>query len=207
MTNGLLDPVIVAFVFTPLAVSVAGGGLLMRRAAISGRRRRQGHGSEPDAPAALLAWAVGAMPQARREWGIARLAELAALSGRAERWRFASSCMRALLFLPRVETVAPAAAIDRGPVLGLLAVALPPLALPFIYAAAVIVDAMGGGPAPLVKLLLLFTMAGLAAGVPLGLASRWRRERLPRLSTWGIASSICTFGYFLIGMRWLAGGD
>jgi hypothetical protein len=50
-------------------------------------------------------------------------------------------------------------------------------------------------------------MTALVAGVPLGLAGRWRQESLPRLTTWGIASSVGSCAYFLLAMRWLAGGD
>jgi hypothetical protein len=205
-TTGLLDPGILAFALTPLIVSVACAVMLVFR-----------HAHE-DVPTRVLAWAVSAMPQARKEWGIAMLAELAAVPGRAARWRFALSCARAalfmMLFLPRPETprdetprAETAWASGRRPVLGLLAVTLPPLALPFIYIAAAIFDAVGGGPMPLVKLLVVTTMAALVSGVPLGLASRWRRERLPHLSTWGIASSAATLGYFVLGMQWLAGAD
>jgi hypothetical protein len=198
MTSGLLDPAIVAFVFTPLAVSAACVVTLIFRHTSSERSR----GS--DGPASVLAWIVGAMPAARQEWGIAMLSELAAVPGAVARWRFALSCVHAALFLPRAET---APTTGRPPVLGLLAVAMPPLALPFIYVAAALLEAVGGVPMAIVKVLVVSTMAGLVAGVPLGLASRWRRERIPRLTAWGIASSFGTVAYFLVGMQWLAGGD
>jgi hypothetical protein len=201
MTSGLLDPAILTFAFTPLIVSLASVVTLVFKHTHGGRGRgKDAH----DAPASVLAWTVGAMPQARQEWGLAMLAELDAVPGRAARWRFALSCARAVLFMPRAETTATS---ERRPVLGLLAVTLPPLALPFIYVAAAILDAVGGGPMAIVKVLIVTTMAGLIAGVPLGLASRWRHERLPHLTTWGIASSIGTVAYFLIGMQWLAGVD
>ena len=214
MTSGLLDPTILAFAFTPLIVTLACVVIFVSKHALLFRRRGRG----PDAPASVLAFAVGAMPEARREWGLAMLAELAAMPGpgRVARWRFALSCARAALFLPSVETATAtetAAATTtttttaRRPVLGLLAVTAPPLALPFIYVAAAILDAVGGGPMAIVKVLVVATMAGLVAGVPLGVASRWRRESNPRLGTWGIASSVGTVAYFLIGMQWLAGAD
>jgi hypothetical protein len=198
MTSGLLDPAILAFAFTPLVVSAACVVALVFRHADGDRGRRT------DAPASVLAWAVGAVPEARREWGIAMLSELAAVSGRVARWRFALSCARAMLCLPSVET---ATITERRPVLGLLAVTAPPLALPFLYGAAAILEAAGGGPTAIVKVLVVSTMAGLVAGVPLGVASRWRRESIPRLAIWGIATSVGTLGYFFIGMWWLAGGD
>lgn len=198
MTNGLLDPTILAFAFTPLVVS---GACVVTRAF---RHAGGDRGRGKDAPASVLAWAVGAMPQARKEWGIAMLSELAAVPGSVARWRFALSCARAALFLPSAET---APTTERRPVLGLLAVSVPPLALPFIYVAAAILEAAGGGPTAIVKVLVVSTMAGLVAGVPLGVASRWRRESVPHLAMWGVATSVGTLGYFLIGMRWLAGGD
>jgi hypothetical protein len=202
MTNGLLDPTILAFAFTPLVVSVVVSVVCVVTLAFRHEDRDRSGGN--DAPASVLSWAVGAMPQARKEWGIAMLSELAAVPGSVARWCFALSCARAVLFLPGAE---PAPATERRPVLGLLAVTVPPLALPFIYFAAAILDVVGGAPLAIVKVLVVSTMAGLIAGVPLGLASRWRRERIPRLTAWGITSSVVTLGYFLIGMQWLAGGD
>lgn len=52
-------------------------------------------------PDRMLAWAVRRMPAERREWGVAMLAELAALRRPATRWRFALSCTRVALFPPR----------------------------------------------------------------------------------------------------------
>jgi hypothetical protein len=62
VTNGLLDPRIVAFVFTPVLVSAATVvALLLRQASRNVDRGR-------DVPASLLAWAICAMPAARKEW-------------------------------------------------------------------------------------------------------------------------------------------
>lgn len=210
MTNGLLDPWIIAFVFTPLLISVASVAALMVRFLIRHARGRAWHASDvsrrTDVPASLLTWTVRTMPETRREWGLAMLAELTAVPDGVARWRFALSCIRAVLFMPSAEAT-PSVSGERRPVLGLLAVTAPPLALPFIYAAAVLIDATGAAPTAVVRVLVVSTMAALVAGVPLGLASRWRRESLPHLTTWGIASSIGTSAYFLLGMRWLAGGD
>jgi hypothetical protein len=198
VTNGLLDPRIVAFVFTPALVSAATVVTLLLRQAIRDVDRNR------DVPASLLAWAIRAMPAARKEWGAAMLGELAAVPGGVERWRFALSCARAALFLP---SVGPALGGDRRPMLGLFAVTAPPLALPFIYVAAVVIESAGPAPAVIVRMLVVSTVAALVSGVPFGLASRWRRESLPHLTPWGIASSVGTSAYFLLAMRWLAGGD
>jgi hypothetical protein len=198
VTRGLLDPTIVAFTFTPALVTVAAAVTLLRRRASRGIDRGM------DAPTSLLTFAVRAMPKSRREWGVAMLAELAAVPGGMARWRFALSCARAALFLP---SAGPAPSGERRPLLGLFAVTAPPLALPFIYVAALVMEAVGAAPAVIVRILVISTMAALVAGVPLGLASRWRQESLPHLTTWGIASSVGTCTYFLLAMRWLAGGD
>lgn len=210
--TGLLDLALVTFVFAPLGVGAALVYALVRKRADQGR-------SEPrDAPAAALTWIVGTMPRARTEWGAAMLSELSAVSGTLARWRFALGCARVALFPPRIETQSAAAA-ERSPILGLLAVTLPLLGLPFIYAAAAVFDALGGSPftssqwaqphivMAVVKVLLAMTVGCLVAGVPLGLAGRWRGERVPCLTAWGIVSSVGLFAYFLLGMHWLAGGD
>ena len=55
----------------------------------------------PDGPSGLLGLAVAVTPGSRREWGAAMAAELAGLTGRTERWRFALSCVPVALFPPR----------------------------------------------------------------------------------------------------------
>jgi hypothetical protein len=198
VTSGLLEPTIVAFAFTPVLVGVATVVTLLHRQANRDADRAI------DAPAALLTWAVGALPKARKEWGAAMLGELAAVPGGMARWRFVLSGARAALFL---ADAGPGLSGERRPLLGLLAVTAPLLALPFIYVAAVVIEAAGAAPPVIVRILVVLTMTALVAGVPLGLASRWRQESLPRLTTWGIASSVGSCGYFLLAMRWLAGGD
>ena len=49
----------------------------------------------------LLAAAVRRMPEERREWGAAMLAELAQLQNPSTRWWFALGCARVALFPPR----------------------------------------------------------------------------------------------------------
>jgi hypothetical protein len=72
-----------------------------------------------DLPGWLLAVAVAALPERRRAWGRAMLAELAEVEGRSARWRFALSSVRAMLWLP------PAAAVYLAAVLaGCLWIAL-----------------------------------------------------------------------------------
>jgi hypothetical protein len=56
--------------------------------------------SAMDLPGRLLAAAVAALPERRREWGRAMTAELAEVQGRSARWRFALSSARAALRLP-----------------------------------------------------------------------------------------------------------
>jgi hypothetical protein len=56
--------------------------------------------SAMDLPGRLLAGAVAALPERRRGWGRAMLAELAEVDGRSTRWRFALSSIEAMLWLP-----------------------------------------------------------------------------------------------------------
>jgi hypothetical protein len=211
MTTSLLDPAIVAFVFAPPVACVA---LLL---AFWWTRIHHADASL-DAPASLLASAVRTMPAAQREWGAAMLSELATVPDASARWRFAFGCARVALLPPRAET--PRSASERRPVCGLLAIGVPPLALPFLYAVAAILETVGGSPYtsaspwadPLVamtfvRMLVMFTLVCLVAGVPLGLAGRWRRERLPQLAFWGVAMSSATLAYFLAVMGLIAGGE
>ncbi len=211
MKNGLLDPEIVSFVFTPLVVTALILFALWRR-----RMRNSRAGL--DAPGLLLATAVSALPAAHMDWGAAMLAELETIHGRLARWRFALSCVRVALFPPSSETLLQPA--GRNPLFGMLAVTLPPLGLPMIYCAAVIVETIGGSPLTqtsrwsnpdvvmvVVKIIILLTVGCLAAGLPLGLAGWLRHERLRWLSALGMISSACIFAYFLTVMHFLAGGD
>jgi hypothetical protein len=195
----------------PLVVGAAlPFALALRRACLRQASRR-------DAVASTLAWIVGAMPRDRAEWGAAMLAELAAVSGTLARWRFALGCARVALFPPSNET--RPMAVERNPALGLLAVALPLLGLPLLYGATALLEAVSGSPytssngpepqfaAALVKVLLASTVGCLVAGIPLGLAGRWRGERMACLSAWGVASSAGMVAYFLIGMHLIAGGE
>jgi hypothetical protein len=56
--------------------------------------------SATDLPGQLLEVAVSTLPNHRGEWGAAMAAELAEVSGRSERWRFALSCAGAALWPP-----------------------------------------------------------------------------------------------------------
>ncbi|MGW6903561.1 hypothetical protein [Streptomyces sp. NPDC054940] len=73
-----------------------------------------------DGPERLLGWAAGLLPQARRDWGAAMVAELAEVRGPVARVRFAAGCARAALFPPSA---------GRGPLLaGAMTVAAAPTA-------------------------------------------------------------------------------
>ena len=211
MNNGLFDPVIVGFVFTPLAVT---GALILAVWWKHGRVSRAGL----DMPSWLLASATRALPETRLDWGTAMLAELTAVHGTQARWRFALSCLRVTLYSPPAETLLQPA--GHRPIFGMLAVALPPLGLPLLYFAALMLEAIGGSPFTqasrwnhpevvivVVKIILRLTLGCLLAGLPLGLAGWWRRERLRWLSGFGMSLSLGIFGYFLLVMHFLAGGD
>jgi hypothetical protein len=70
--------------------------------------------SAMDLPGRLLAAAVAALPERRREWGRAMTAELAEVQGRSARWRFALSSAGATLRLPPAGRLADARAHGRG---------------------------------------------------------------------------------------------
>lgn len=212
MKNGLLDPALMSFVFAPLLVTLAAG------IAFAWRQMRNDYG-ETDAPARLLAAAIRTMPEARREWGAAMLAELQHIHEPAARWQFALGSARVTLFPPLDTGSLQLATPNRQPYCGTLAVTLPPLGLPLIYVAALLLETFGGSPLTqtanwsqpelvmtLLKFILLLTAACLVAGLPLGLAGWWRRERWRGLAFAGIASSVCIVGYFLFVMNLLAGG-
>jgi hypothetical protein len=79
-----------------------------------------------DAPARLLAAAVATLPADRRDWGSAMTAELAQVTDRRERWRFAAGCARTAVFPPRghrvpvlvVAALAAAVVVRTGPAVG-----------------------------------------------------------------------------------------
>jgi hypothetical protein len=63
-------------------------------------RHRAALETQPDAPARVLAVAVATLPEVRRDWGVAMVAELSSVTDSAARWRFAVSSARAALFPP-----------------------------------------------------------------------------------------------------------
>ncbi len=77
-----------------------------------------------DIPSRLLAAVVARMPDDRREWGNAMLAELAQLQGPVCRWNFTVSCLRVALFPPAKHEPNPLAMIKSTlPLLGAIALA------------------------------------------------------------------------------------
>lgn len=208
MNNGLFDPAILSFVFAPVAITAAIFVVLWRR-------WMRDHRAGLDGPGLLLVSAIRAMPAEHTDWGAAMTSELRAVRGSFARWRFAFGCTRAALFPPPTATLLATA--GRSPVCGLLSVALPPLGLPFLYFAAVIIEAISlytpsrwtspNAATILVKPLLVLTMGLLVAGVPLGVAGWLRRERLRRLAVCGMALSAATLSYFWTVMYFIAGAD
>ena len=72
-----------------------------------------------DPPARLLAMAIATLPEGRRDWGAAMVAELAQVRDHSGRWRFAVGCARVAIFPPRSNRspVAVAAALGGGAVI------------------------------------------------------------------------------------------
>jgi hypothetical protein len=215
MNSGLFDPAIISFVFVPLVVTVALLLTIWRKQIIDSRAAIPAL----DTPGVVLASAVRQIPAERRDWGAAMLAELGEVHDRRSRWRFALSCARVALFLPCRAGLLPQGATGKHPVCGMLAIALPPLGLPFIYFTTIIVEAIGGSPFTqssrwadpdavigAVKVIILLTLSCLLAGLPLGIAGLLRRERLRRLSVMGMLLSIGIIGYFVTVMSFIAAG-
>lgn len=119
------------FALSPLVLTA---GLLL---GIAWFRIRKG-GEGMDGPRCLLAAAVRLMPESRREWGDAMLAEIGQCGDRFARWRFALGCARVALF-PPVPASWPRSwfqAFRRlDPKCGALSVALPPLGVPLLVCA------------------------------------------------------------------------
>jgi hypothetical protein len=141
-------------------------------------------GSEMDPPGRLLAAAVAALPEHRREWGLAMVAELAEVRGRSARWRFALSSARATLWLP------PAGG---WPVLALVTGAV-----------VVSVVAAGRAAGAVVPGLMVFAVSftGLVGAMVVLAVARARRPRLPVpvptvLVAGGVAASIAATVIFL----------
>ncbi|WP_027345743.1 hypothetical protein [Hamadaea tsunoensis] len=137
------------------------GALAILIAALLRRRRVPGSAAAPaaDAPARLLAWVTGFLPEHRADWGQAMLGELEQSPSRARRWRFAVGCLVAVALLPArqadtgrlVTVLVPAAAAG---CVGLVAYGL------VRYPA--ILDGGGGLPALAVFAVLVAGMAMLA---------------------------------------------
>src|SRR3954464_4515694 len=66
------------------------------------------------APERYLRAVVRLLPASRRQWGLAMQAELAAIDGTSERWRFVLGCTRVAVPPPAGPGVVPALAIAAG---------------------------------------------------------------------------------------------
>ncbi|HEU4422967.1 MAG TPA: hypothetical protein VFR67_10595 [Pilimelia sp.] len=128
------------------------------------RHLRSGAGSRMsamDPPGRLLAAAVAALPERRREWGTAMIAELGEVRGRSARWRFALSSARATLWLP------PAGG---WPVLALVTGAV-------VASVAAVGSTVGTAVPGLTVFAVTFT--GLVGAMVVLAVARSRRPRLP----------------------------
>lgn len=186
-------------VFTPLAAAI----ILFAGIAWMWLRRPR---APLDAPKLLLEWLIPCMPEHRREWGGAMLAELDQVRGRAARWRFGLGCARTALFPPRMREwprcwFFALRALD--PKCGVLSVLLPPLGLPLLCAAALAAerftthdDFFNGELVPgMIGVFIFGSVACMLSGLPLGLAGLIRREQLRWLSAIGPVFSLLIFGY------------
>src|SRR5256885_2357282 len=128
-----------------------------------------------DAADRLLAAAVRLLPVGRYQWGQAMQAELAAVTGRTERWRFAVGCMAAA-----VRQIAPTR-VGWHPVLSACVVAV-------VLAGEVAVTQVFGQTVPLVLVLALLAWRGRRAG----LFGPVRPDRATRIVRAG--------GYVIVGL-------
>lgn len=212
MMNSLFDPFILLFVFAPSLLTLA------IVAAITWSKSRGE--SQRDFAGRLLAAAVQQMPPFRSDWGRAMLAELDQLDGTAARWRFAVGCIRSALF-PPAFIPSPAAATSARSVqgigvnCGMLSVAIPPLALPFLFSVALAADYLFSGPGPfagqsvphgVIGACLVTTMLLLISGLPLGLAGWYRGDRFLWLSVLGPFLSVALAFYLWMFLYLFAGG-
>jgi hypothetical protein len=139
-----------------------------------------------DLPGRLLAVAVAALPERRREWGRAMLAELAEVQGRSARWRFALSSVGAMLWLPPAGGW-PVLALVAGVVVASVAAAGPAV----------------GSSVPGLRVFAV-TFTGLVGAMVVLAVARSRRPRLRLpvpaptvLVTGGVAASIAVTVIFL----------
>jgi hypothetical protein len=140
--------------------------------------------SAMDPPGRLLAAAVAALPERRREWGRAMLAELAEVQGRSARWRFALSSVGAMLWLPPAGGW-PVPAVVAGVVVASVAAAGPAV----------------GAAVPGLRVFAV-TFTGLVGAMVVLAVVHWRRPRLAVpaptvLVTGGVAAAIAVTVIFL----------
>ncbi|MFF9016852.1 hypothetical protein ACF09C_28265 [Streptomyces sp. NPDC014870] len=158
-----------------------------------------------DPPERLLTAAVAALPERRREWGAAMAAELTEVEGRAERWRFALSSVRATLWLgagggrPGVVTLVAAAVVAStaaaGPLAGAAVPGLDVFAAAFtalVGALVVLAVARAGRPALPVPVPTFLVVAGVVAAIAVTVVFLRREpgaaDRLPPLAAIHLAA-------------------
>lgn len=184
--TSLFELPILLFVFAPLVATIGVICLTVWRKSRSPRRR--------DLAERILATAAQNMPAERAEWGSAMLRELEHVEDAGAWFRFALGCTHAAIFSANGRC-------------GLLSVALPLLALPFLYVVALLADVVIHVhdptssyfmPAGLIAASLLTTLGLMLAGLPLGIVGWYRREQHLWLCALGPCLSV-----FLLGYLWL----
>lgn len=136
-----------------------------------------------DPPARLLAAAVAALPDERRDWGAAMTAELTQVGDRRSRWWFAAGCARAAVLPPRA---------NRLPVVWVAVAA----------ATAVFIAGLTVGDALPAMRVFAVTFVGLVGAIAvLALAGSRRVRPHSGLTVAGltcVAACIAATGYFLV---------
>ena len=191
----------ILFALSPLALTVAMLGVV-----VWNRIRRDGPAME--AWRWILAAAVARMPEDRRDWGAAMLAELDQVQGSFERWRFALGLRVGRLVSARDDWLV--ALLDgcvqaSGPgvwcsvrrsaasaaLLHLISIACNAFMTHDNFSSGELVPTLLGA-------CILGSLACMFSGVPLGIVGLIRREQFRWLSVTGPLSSILIFGYMQI---------
>ena len=163
-----------------------------------------------DWPRRLLGSAVGLMPEDRRGWGAAMLAELDAIRGPVDRLRFAAGCLRVALLPPapaRCHHPWLVAARRLSPGCGALSVLLPVVGLMLLCLGTIVIGGLERrnnvrSPGALMEtrigVAVIAAVSFIASGPPLGIAGLVRGERRRCLSIAGPVFSASIFPYLFV---------
>jgi hypothetical protein len=167
-----------------------------------------------DGPARLLAFAVSALPDDRREWGAAMVAELEQVQNSASRWQFAFGCARTAIFPPlssrkpvlRVAILAVLSAAAIGPVVGYALPAMRIFAVAFVGVVGVLVTLAAARSRGVQRLMSCpsITAGGLLAGIACIASTAYFLVKNPDASEHLPPATAAILAMLLAGYLWLA---